>query len=110
GYTIHVGAYGSVTGDGELYSQTMSGGVWGSLASVTLVGSGAPSFTETFSGVDAVRFFVGRSASGVSTVTLAGLWAQAWPTGVIPSISRFIPGKGHSGLVFTGGGRVENYV
>lgn len=109
GYALHMGAYGATTGDGELYSQTYSGGVWAAPATVTL-GSGAPSFTETFTGVDAVRFFIGRSTSNASTVTLAGLWAQVWPTGVTPSIARFIPGKGHSGLVFTGGGRVENYV
>lgn len=110
GFTLHMGANGSATGDGELFSQTLSSGVWGALASVTL-SSGSPAFTETFSGVDAVRFFVGRSGSNVSSVTLAGLWAQCYPTGVTPpAMSRFIPGKGHSGLSFTGNGRVEEYV
>lgn len=111
GYTIHVGGYGAVTGDGGLFYQTLASGTWSAPAALSL-GSAAPAFTSTFasSSYDAVRFFVGRDDSGASTVTVAGLWAQAHPTGVTPMISRFIPGKGHSGLKFSGTARPERYV
>lgn len=102
GYSLVTWWAGTVTGSGALLAQTMTAGVWSAASAVT---SG-----DTFTSATAVRFFVGRTTSAASTITLSGLVAQLVPTGVTPTLSRFIPGKGHSGLRFTGAGRVENYV
>jgi hypothetical protein len=111
GYVLHMGAVGSATGSGILGADVLhrTGGTQ-EAAMITL--SGTPTFTQTFDGTlnKAVTLFVSHFDTVASTVTLTGIYAQVLPVGVTPTLNRHIPGKGHSGLSFSGGGRVETYL
>jgi hypothetical protein len=74
--------------------------------------SATPTFTQTFDGTsnNAVSLFVSHFDTAAATVTLTGIYAQILPVGITPTLNRHIPGKGHSGLSFSGGGRVETYL
>lgn len=113
-YQLNFGASGTKTGDAVLRIQPINlDGTLASVADVTMTSdSAAPAFSNTFSGATykAVRIYVTRTTSNASTITLTSMWAQVTLIGVAGTISRHIPGKGHSGLRFRGTGRAETYL
>lgn len=112
-HTLHFGASGTATGTAVLRVQPIN--VNGTLATpvdITMTAdSAAPAFSNTFSGATykAVRIYITRTSSATSTITPTAMWARVVLTGTTPTISRHIPGKGHSGLKFRGSARVEVY-
>lgn len=115
GYTLHLGASGSVTGDGKVYYQTIaSDGTLGTPTALTLLSATASTRMNASiasSSAVAVRIFLGRSATGASTVSLTSMMAQLWKTGITPTLTgNHIPGEGHTGLMFTDEAIVENYI
>lgn len=114
GYTLHLGASGSVTGDGKVYYQTVAAdGTLGTPTALTLLAAtSATRLNTTVSSASAaaVRIFLGRSATGASTVTLTSMMAQLRRTGVTPTLTgNHVPGEGHTGLMFADEAIVETY-
>lgn len=115
GYTLHLGASGSATGDGKVYYQTIAAdGTLGTPTALTLLAATSSTrlnTTITSSSAVAVRIFLGRSAATTSTVTLTSMMAQLWETGISPTLTgNHIPGEGHTGLIFADEARAESYV
>ena len=114
-YTLHFGASGSATGHGVVYYQTIAAdGTLGTPTALTLLS--ATSSTRMNASVAgssavAVRFFLGRTSSSSSTISITSMMAQLWPTGVSPTLTgSHIAGEGHTGLIFTDDARTESYV
>lgn len=114
GYTLHIGASGSTTGDGDLsYRRKTLGGTYGSPIDITLSGdTAAPAYSTSVASTTAnvVQVYIRRTgASG--TVTLTAAWATLWPTGSTPpALTEHIPGLGAYGCIFVGDAKVENYL
>lgn len=113
-HTLHFGASGSVAGSGAVYYQTVAAdGTLGTPTALTLLS--ATSSTRLNASVAgssavAVRFFLGRTSSGASTVSLTSMIAQLWPTGTSPTLTgSHIAGEGHTGLMFADDALVESY-
>lgn len=107
--------YGSVTGTAVMKVQPIN--LDGSLATDVdvspVAASNIPSWPLTgYSGSTyrAVRIYLSRTSTAASTATLTAMHIQIRKTGVTPSISQHIPGKGHVGLSFTGDARAEEYI
>lgn len=112
--TLSLGASGTVTGDAVLRVQPINtDGTNGSVVDIIMTAdTAAPAFSSTFSGTTfkAVKVYITRTSSSASTITPTAVWAQIVTTGVTPTITRHLPGKGHSGLQFRGDVRAEEYV
>lgn len=112
-HTLHFGASGSTTGTAVLRVQPINtNGTLASVVDITMTSdASAPAFSNTFSGATykAVRIYVTRTSAAASTLTATAMWARVVLTGTTPTITRHIPGKGHSGLAFRGSARVEVY-
>lgn len=114
GYTLHLGASGSATGDGKVYYQTVAAdGTLGTPTALTLLAATSSTRLNTTvasTSAVAVRIFLGRSATGASTVTLTSMMAQLWPTGTSPTLTgNHVPGEGHTGLMFADDAVAETY-
>ncbi len=114
GYTLHLGASGSATGDGKVYYQTVAAdGTLGTPTALTLLSATSSTRLNTSiasTSAVAVRIFLGRSTTATSTVTLTSMMAQLWKTGVTPTLTgNHIPGEGHTGLMFQDQAMVETY-
>ena len=113
GYTLSFGATGTKTGDAVLRVQPINlNGTLASVVDVTMSAvASAPAFSNTFSGATykAVRIYITRTSTNASTITPVAMWAQIVLSTVTPVITRHIPGKGHMGLRFRNGARVERY-
>ncbi len=121
GYTLWLGAYGSATGTAVVRVHTFvsPGEPTAPITSTALTllsPTGAVRLNASFSGssYEFVKVFLQRTSTAASTITLAGMMAQLWPTGVTPVLSttggQFVPGQGHRGLKFTDDAVVESYV
>lgn len=113
GYTLHIGASGSVTGDGDLsYRRKVFGGSYGSITDITLTAdNAAPAYSATIASTtaDVVQVYIRRTGSA-GTVTLTSAWATLWPTGSTPpALSEHVPGLGAYGCRFLGDARPETY-
>ena len=113
-HKIAIGASYQSTGTGVIRIQPVN--LDGTLAAVvnlaTSTDASAPTLSATFSGATyrSVRIYLTQTSAGAATATVSALWAQCVPIAQTPVISRHIPGKGHSGLGFSGGAFVESYV
>lgn len=101
GYTIHVGAYGTVGTGGTVTVRPTTGPTTyaGPATALTLmdVASNSSRTNHTASGaIDGLEISLG----GTGTVTLTGLIVQVLPDGQAVKPGPFISGQGHSGLRF----------
>jgi hypothetical protein len=121
GYTLWLGASGSATGTAvvRVHAFNAPGDPAAPANSSTLTllsATAAQKLNASFSGssYQYVKVFLQRTTAVASTITLAGMMAQLWPTGVTPALSttggNFILGRGHRGLKFAGPTTVESYV
>lgn len=114
GYTLHIGASGSVTGNGLLsYRTKTSGGTYGSAVNITLTSdTTAPAYSVSIASTSAnvVQVYMRRTGSS-GTVTLTAAWATLWPTGSTPpALTVHEPGLGAYGCLFVGDARPETYI
>lgn len=108
GYTLSLGATGSVAGDAEIAVQDSSGGF---TAITPVTATATPDFPVTLSG-DTHRYArvgIRRTSTAASTVSLTALRAQILPSGSTPVASRHVPGNGSMGLSFRGTALPESY-
>jgi hypothetical protein len=113
GYTLHIGASGSVTNDGLLsYRVKNLGGTYGSPSNITMTAdNAAPAYSVSIASTTAgvVQVYMRRTGSA-GTVTITSAWATLAPTGVTPTISRHLPGQGAYGCIFADGALPQSYV
>lgn len=128
GFTLYLGAFYSATGTGGIFASPQNTN--GTIGSPQLLTAKSPTaseiVTDSFSGVPGVWLWLGKTASGVSTVTVQAMIARLIPTTNITgspyvatngegpysaAISTTLPmlksgpwisGMGHSGVRFTG--------
>lgn len=108
GYTLHLGATGSVTGTAQIVAQDSSDAF---TAITPVAATVSPTFPVAFSG-DTYRYArvgIRRTSTASSTVSLTALRAQILPSGSTPVASRHIPGNGSMGLSFRGTALPETY-
>lgn len=116
GYTAHYGVTGSATGTGVVRVESWPNGASsaGATASATLIAeNSATRLNGTVAGTTYAyaKFFLSRTSSADSTVKVASIMVQLWPTGVTPTLTGdFIPGEGHTKLQFANDARVEDYI
>lgn len=115
GYTLHIGYSGSATGTGQVVVEAfntpvVSAGV-NVLTPLSETGAQRTNLTVASTTAEYVKVYIRRTSYATSTVTIASMVAQLWPTGAISSVSgNHIEGKGHRGLKFTDTPAVESYV
>lgn len=103
GYTLHLGAFYSYTGSGGVFVSPQTGkGNIGTLTRVApLATASATVAGNTYSDIDGVWLWVGRSTEVTSTVTIQGIIGRLAKTGApAPSAGPWIGGMGHSGMRF----------
>lgn len=116
GYTLWLGASGSRTGTAEVVAYGYNTpAVQASPASTTpltlLSSTGSTRLNASITGVEFVKVFIRRTTSVTSTITLSGMMAQLWPTGITPPLTgNYVEGKGHRGLKFLDSPAEYNYV
>jgi len=107
GMTLYLGAMYQATGAGAVYASPVTGGVTGTAVPLTPVGNtDTVILPNTFSGVDGVRLWVGKSYGLPSSVTGAALIARLYRSDRTPPASftqgPWVGGMGHSGCTFDG--------
>ena len=109
GYNLALGSFHSQTGAGRVAvrGQSLTGAL-GTISFLTGLPNNSPVVTNLTipgAGVAGVWLYVGRSASGAGSVTLAGMTARLFKdTKTMASVSSgpWIGGQGHSGCRFIG--------
>lgn len=114
GYTLHLGASGSVTGDGNLsYVYQTAPGTYSAPQNITMTAdAAAPAYSSTLASTTSQEAYVYMRRTGsAGTVTITAAWATLWPTGSTPpALERHTPGKGSYGCIVSGDPRVESYL
>lgn len=102
GYTLHLGAIYSYTGNARLFvTPVNSDGSLGTAVALTALSTSATNIVpQTFTGGKGVRLWLGTTASGASTATLTALTARLSPSGTVNTGGPWIGGMGHSGCAF----------
>lgn len=104
GYTLHLGAFYTATGSGGVFVSPVAGGGAGTPVKLTAVANNATNIVpDSFSGVEGVRLWIGKSSAGAATTTVAGIVGRMAPTGSPVTVQGpWIGGMGHSGCKFVG--------
>lgn len=115
GYALWLGASGSATGSAQINVNIMNSGSTPALMTANLLPlqlvTSPTRLSNSYSGGEYAKIFLGRTTSAVSTLTLTSMMAQLWPIGVTPvTTGDHIPGAGYRGMKFMDEATVEEYV
>lgn len=116
GHTLFLGAFYSSTGSGGVFATPVnSNGTYGTAVRLTELGnSSIQVVNDPFSGINGVRLWVGRTSSGVSTITLTAMAARLIETSKLPApdTEGLYPGANvfPSGSLFPGGGSASSKI
>lgn len=105
GYTLHLGAFHSVTGSGAIFiTPVNTNGSLGTEVALTPVANNASEILpDSIYGVRGVYLWIGKSAIGAASVTVAGMVARlAAPGETVSTVGPWSGGMGHSGCRFAG--------
>lgn len=114
GYSLRLGARGSITGSSVLKIETWANGAAAPTASAN-VAVVAPTSTTVlnniaFSGAYA-KIYVTRTSAFSATITLSGIVARLYKTGITPVLTgQHREGDGNRGLQFADEAVVEDYI
>jgi hypothetical protein len=115
-HKIWLGVTGSVSGSAKIRVQPINlDGTLAATVDITPTSDATqPGFSNSFDGATykAVKIYLTTNhSSNAGVATITSMRAQAHLSAITPaSLPRHIPGLGHAGLKFRGGGRVETYV
>jgi hypothetical protein len=114
GYTLNLGASGSRTGTAVVQVRTIAvNNTTTATSNLTLLSpTSSTRMNATFSGSTycAAEVYVTRTSSATSTITLASMMAQLYPTGATPTLpTSHQMGQGASGMMFADDAIVETY-
>lgn len=96
GYTGWVGVHATATGTAKIKIIPYTGGSAGTPVDATLLSTSTTTrVTNSVAGSG-----IGLAISGVGTITLYGIFVQAYQTGRVPASGGFVGGRGQSGMQF----------
>lgn len=103
GYTLYLGAVYTSTGDGGIFASPVTSGTTGSETLLTEVDPSDTNIVpDSFSGVDGVRLWIGKTGA-TGSVTVSAITGRLFKTGKTPRVSGpWSLGMGHSGCRFVG--------
>jgi hypothetical protein len=112
GYTLYLGAFYSAMGSGGIFArEVLDNGVDGDDIPLTALGNDSAVVTaDTFSGIRGVRLWLGKTASGAASVTVAGMIARLVRNSVLDGGPESGYGEGGYGEEVYGGSFVPGWL